>query len=328
MADIIRASSLMGVRDLIVELGGDPDALFQESGIVPSMIGNYDAFLPYTRLAALIGAAAAQLDRPDFGLLLSEHQDVEMFGPVAVLIRYSRTVEDALRGLIRYLHTYSSAVEAGLRVGSAESAFTYSMTVRRLPHPGQIAELTMGVVLDMFRLVTDRDFTPNRIQFCHKQISRLAAYEDHFGCSVEFDAVSNALVFPTGYLSRVLDTGDDQAYALAERYLGSQQQYVDLSANVSAVIEKFLPLGQADLANVARSLLLHPRVLQRRLEAVNTNFDQLLDDVRRASATKLLIDTDLPLSMIAQQLGYSEQSSLSRSCRRWFGASATKVRRG
>ncbi|MGN6724025.1 MAG: helix-turn-helix domain-containing protein, partial [Marmoricola sp.] len=52
-----------------------------------------------------------------------------------------------------------------------------------------------------------------------------------------------------------------------------------------------------------------------------------VDDVRRAEAERYLRDTDMPLGQLAGVLGFSEQSVLSRACRRWFGASPTQVRR-
>ena len=63
--------------------------------------------------------------------------------------------------------------------------------------------------------------------------------------------------------------------------------------------------------------------------------------VRSGIATKLLAmdavtlheighklrDTDMPLGQLTGVLGFSEQSVLSRACRRWFDASPSQVRR-
>jgi AraC-like DNA-binding protein len=47
-------------------------------------------------------------------------------------------------------------------------------------------------------------------------------------------------------------------------------------------------------------------------------FEQMLDHQRRERVHELLTGTGTPLSHVAGLVGFSEQSSLTRSCRRWF----------
>ena len=44
-------------------------------------------------------------------------------------------------------------------------------------------------------------------------------------------------------------------------------------------------------------------------------------------AERYLRDTDMPLGQLSGALGFSEQSALSRACRRWFSASPSELRR-
>ena len=55
---------------------------------------------------------------------------------------------------------------------------------------------------------------------------------------------------------------------------------------------------------------IHPRTLQRRLRAENDSFEAIKDSVRRDVALRYLCQSDLPLSRIAEMLGYSETSVL------------------
>ena len=41
-----------------------------------------------------------------------------------------------------------------------------------------------------------------------------------------------------------------------------------------------------------------------------------------------LAGTDLPLTRISTLLGFAEQATFTRSCRRWWGTTPTAVRRG
>lgn len=70
-----------------------------------------------------------------------------------------------------------------------------------------------------------------------------------------------------------------------------------------------------------------PKALQRRLGLEGHTFWSLVDGVREESAERYLHETELSLTHLARELGYSEQSVLTRSCRRWFDDSPANIRR-
>jgi AraC-like DNA-binding protein len=71
---------------------------------------------------------------------------------------------------------------------------------------------------------------------------------------------------------------------------------------------------------------MHRRTLQRRLEVQGLYFEDIVDLVRRKRADQLLPHAAIPLTEIYQLLGYTEQSSFSRACRRWYGATPLATR--
>ncbi len=90
---------------------------------------------------------------------------------------------------------------------------------------------------------------------------------------------------------------------------------------VQVLVRQLLPSGTAKLKSVAGQLGLHPpKTLQRRLADEHTTFAAITDGgVRRELADRLLRDTGVTLAHLAHELGYAEQSVLTRSCQRWFG---------
>ena len=78
---------------------------------------------------------------------------------------------------------------------------------------------------------------------------------------------------------------------------------------------------------IAAELCMHPRTLQRRLRSEGRSFESIKDEVRREVALMYLRQDDMPLTRVAEKLGYSETSVLSRSCHRWFDASPLQMRR-
>lgn len=327
MADVVRASSLDHVIELVDRHGGNAARLFHDAGIEPERVGDYNRFVRYTALAEVVGRAGEMLEMPDFALRLARLQTVDMLGPIAVLARNAETLELALLGVTKYLHVYSPAIDAQLHRGPRKSRFEFGIKLRRMPYRAEMTELSIGVILGAFRMLCGPDFEPSRVTFRHSRRSAEQVYADHLGCRVVFTARHDALVFPTGLLRRPIHGGDEQAYELATRYLGGQRRRLDMSQHVFDLIKKLMPLGQASLAEVSRTLMLHPRTLQRHLDEQGTTFERLLDDARRELTEDLLRAPEWSLSAIAAQLGYSEQSTLTRSCRRWFGDTPTALRR-
>lgn len=327
MADLVRASSLVNIPELIDELGGDSAALLREAGVSPLLVGDYNRFIPYSALTVLVGRASEELDLPDFGLRVSRVQNLEMLGPIAVLARNADTVESALVGVIKYLHTYSPAIRAELHDEGRLARFSFVITPARMPYRNHLIELALGVILGMFRLLTSSDFRVERVTFAHSAMSEPAVYRDHFDAPVTFGAEYNSLLFPTGVLDRRIDGGDDQAHLLARRFLGTQHRHLGVDEHVYELIDKMLPLGQGDLASVAAEMLMHPRALQRRLADLGTSFDALVAEWRRELSLDLLSRPDISMGEISEQLGYSEQSVFTRSFRRWFGITPLEHRR-
>ncbi|HNM84933.1 MAG TPA: helix-turn-helix domain-containing protein, partial [Mycobacterium sp.] len=53
---------------------------------------------------------------------------------------------------------------------------------------------------------------------------------------------------------------------------------------------------------------------------------EIVDTIRRERARRLLSGTAITLSHLARELGYAEQSVLTRSCKRWFGCGPAEYR--
>ncbi len=84
--------------------------------------------------------------------------------------------------------------------------------------------------------------------------------------------------------------------------------------------------AHARCESVARMLDLSGRTLQRRLAEAGTGFRQVVEAARMGEAVDLLADTRVPLSTLAERLGYAEPSAFSHAVRAHFGASPRALR--
>ena len=97
-------------------------------------------------------------------------------------------------------------------------------------------------------------------------------------------------------------------------------------ANVRGLLERLMPTGRPTGQQIARLLNRSPKALQRALLAEGSSFSGLLEQTRIGLALRCVRDPDLPLSDVAQYLGFSDQSSFNRAFRRWTDATPRQYR--
>lgn len=99
----------------------------------------------------------------------------------------------------------------------------------------------------------------------------------------------------------------------------------DWPGNVIRVI-KVAPSVNHTLTNVATTLGVSSRTLQRKLGATGTEFTQLRDETLYSLARDLLREPGHSISGISRKLGYANPASFSIAFKRWSGVSPTAFR--
>ncbi len=157
------------------------------------------------------------------------------------------------------------------------------------------------------------------------------AYEVFFQCPVRFADHYTRVRFPRSYLTLSMpqcdpglkDLLDRQAQALLHALPDSEPW----ERALQHVMLRLMPEGRTQLPEVAHSLHVSVRSLQRRLEQRGMTWQQLLDRTRSHLAQQYLQDASLSLAEIAHLLGYSEQSAMTRAFVRWTGSTPAQARK-
>ncbi len=137
------------------------------------------------------------------------------------------------------------------------------------------------------------------------------------------------LRLPTALLHQPIVGADVAIREMAMYYLADQVVPDDLAttAQVRAAVDALLGTGRATVREVASTLEVTERTLQRRLASEGSSFAAILDDVRRSKAQEWLAETALPIADVAAMLDLVDQSTLSRAARRWWGTTPSQRRR-
>jgi AraC-like DNA-binding protein len=330
MPNLIRATNLWGYGDLIRELGADPQPFLSRFHISPGVEYEEDAFIPFEATARLLEASADELNCPDFGLRLSLWQGLDILGPIAVIARNAQTLLGGLESIASYLYVHSPALKltAESHTSDTDVRFTFEVVEPGLPYVLQAYELSMANGARMIRLMGGPEARPRAISFMHEQRGSDAAYTKALDCPVRFGQTWCGFDLPRHLAGRRIESADPETRRIATKYLESNYlpSTATLSERVAELARRLLPTGQCSVEAIGDQLALHPRTLQRSLAAEGMRCQDLIERERRDQAARYLAESRFHLSQIASLLGYTEQSTFNRSCRRWFGKTPRQYR--
>jgi AraC-like DNA-binding protein len=332
MPSLVRAQSLRGYHELVADLGGDPDRLLRAAGVDPAALNQLTAFIGFEALVELLERSAAELRCPDFGLRLAERQDIGILDTLAVAMRHSATVGEAMGCGSRYLEIHNHAVAFTPRVDESRGQIfmAFHTIVDHAPRWAQTAEHGLGLAWRIMTLLSEGRAHLQQVLLSHPPVAAATDYEHRFGVPVTFGADQLALVYRVTDLDLAVTESNRELHDLAASYLERQlpADRTSTAMQVRHAVEAFLGTGTCSCRHVANALFMHPRTLQRRLHEEDATFESIRDDTRRDLARRYLGQADLPLAQVAALLDYREQSALGRSCRRWFHATPLQVRAG
>lgn len=330
---MVRASGLRGYSALMRELGAEPLDMLRRYRIAPEALQDDDALLSLRAVVHLLEASAAATGCADFGLRLSLSQDISVLGPLAVAMQNAPTVAGALDYASRYLFMHSPGLVLTVHDGSPlvkkGAELRFEIRLVRQPAQRQTMDLCLADIHHMGQLLAGGHYRLRAVTLPHAPLAAPAAYTRFFGAPVRFEQEHAGLHIERSTLEASLRSVNETLRRIAVDYLSLH--YEDpaqaMASRVRQALRRTLGTTRGRKSDVAGLLGMHPRTLQRRLDAERTSFEAIRDEVRRETALRYLRETRIPLTQLAGILGLAEQSVLARSCRRWFGTTPSQLRR-
>lgn len=329
---VIRSAGLRGFRATVAELGGNAEDFAAAAGLPLAALDADDLLVSDQAMAMAFEIAADRLACPDLGLRIAARQDLGMLGPLALAIRSSPTLADALECTSRYLFVHARSLRLSIEpdpYGEHGVSALYYGVQPGLPTLVQGTDVGLGFLHRTLVRLVDGRYGLRSVELPYRPPAPRRVYEEFFGVGVRFERPAAMLRLPTSLTRRAIAGGDENLRRLAMAFLAEQagDAGAETVPRVRAAVQQLLGTTAPEIGSVARLLTIHPRTLQRRLAAEHTGFAAIVDDVRRQEARRYLTTTDLPMSQIASLLGLAEQATLTRCARRWWNTTPTALRR-
>jgi AraC-like DNA-binding protein len=318
-----------GIAEMLAAEGLDVRVLFAAAGIDPAALEAPGARVQTEKVSRLWEAAVERSGNPAIGLAQHHVPRPASFDVVGYTMMSCADLRSAFDRLIRYLLILSDTFTMMLSEEHDGYRVTFVLFGGDRPVPRQRVEFIMVTLIGFCRWISGREVHPLAIELPYPAPADPAPYCAAFRCPVSFDAPRNSLLFADADMTAPLPTSNPQLAELHERFAGEYLKHFDhaqTSYRAREVIVRRLPDGEPRRDEVAGELCMSERTLQRRLEEEATSFIQLLDGTRRELAEQYLGRLHLSLAQAAYLLGFADQSSFFRACKRWFDRSPGQYR--
>jgi len=323
MTSLIKSTSLTGYPDLVKELGGDPDTLLRRHNIDPRMPYSDSGVIPYSALNSLLETAEEELGCPDFALQLAERQSPMILGPLAFIAQSSASVGEAIASIDKYLHIYSPAIrmEVDTQSNPTRPRLLFELGLPAVVRQRQAIELTLAMTHKTLQMLFGASFHAESILFRNTSPVSQLRYQRFFNARTYFGQACNALVMREEHFNKKIDQHNVQLHNTLVNFVSSiaAENPMSIARQVEQLIQRLLPTQRCTLPLIAEQLGIYGRSLQRRLAEESLLFEDMVDNIRRELADRYLAEARMPMAQIAGLLGYAEQSSFNRACRRWHG---------
>lgn len=321
--------TLARVVEALQALRKDPWPILARHGVTAATLGEPMAPLALPVCAAILQDAAESAACPHLGVLVGARANMENAGPLRLLLLSSRTVRDAVEGILRYGRIWYRGIDTALTVREGYAAFSIEIEGA---FAGREDLLTayMAANLQLFRLLLGKAWMPAAVHLSRPPPGALRPYTSHFGPHVLFGQPRDEFTFAAGTLDQRCGVADEALESSVVRYLSELESHVvpDFLGQVRHAIRDLMLLGECTATRLASLFAVHRFTLHRHLQDHGTSFALLLDEERHTLARRLLANTELPVGDIARALGFKTQAGFNKAFLRWEGVPPGTLRTG
>ena len=255
-------------------------------------------------------------------------------------------------GNITNINTFMPSFFAALAAKNGEQAIARMATYKSLAGPVHLEIVTkpdivnihilgnsLGVELPRFTIMTEQLLLISLLRVGTGKLIKPISVGSKYPYGDQIDAVmgirpqqlaDNCIQFQVTDLQRAFISANNSMWAFLQPGLDQQKLAIEhnqsLLATVQALLLKKIPSGSFSIDEIATSLNLSKRTLQRHLSTLSTTFNDEVQIARRTLVVPLMKDQSLNLIEISYLLGYSDPESFSRAFKKRFHQSPSVYR--
>lgn len=253
-----------------------------------------------------------------------------IFGPCEHLIRYAPCLRTAFNAVARFGKIIADRAEI-------TTHHSQSMAAIQIWHPldesnsGKAGEVGLAMLFRLIEECQEDNFLIG-VDFAHQAIGSLRGYESFFRVPVRFGQPRNTLHYRPDALDLPMRDADEHLF----RYVQSNLELLEdrwqipgqrtLISRIYAGAQANAEQGRFSAEELAITLRVNLRKLQREAKSHGSTVISILDEAREARAKQLLDDPSNNIESISQLLGYSDGRAFRRAFARWTSKTPSEYR--
>ncbi len=321
MEDIakIPARYFAKLHNILADQGIDFDEILIKSDISPRTISNPDGLLRMSQIERLV-ENCMEVANPDSALTLGAHVKLSSHSMVGYAMLSSPTIEYALRLASRFFNLILPSIKMSFRRDEHTISLHFSPT---LPMSTQclhyhLEAIAASVHWELSELLQGKSLHYDLYLGYPKpsygeRYKELQGARCHFGWS-ELPGIK--IVYPASIASYPLMLSDSSTLSMAEAKCRDLVRHAVANRKVADWVAMMLKEATdcaLTLDDLAHTLNMSARTLDRHLKNEQCSFRDIKNQVRHDKATHLLTHSDLSITQIAYELGYSDPANFTRA---------------
>ena len=274
---------------------------------------------PLLAFTRMLSHAAQQSGRQQLGLEMAAFESESTPSIFGELFTCAPTLGDALHALARYFPVSQTGTTVALTQSHGIAHLSYQIRDPAVGDPLHDAAYTLGKIQRSLRRCAGSSWRLDHVKLAVPAPGGTDAYQRFFGAPVVCNAAYTGLHFSARALERPIPTADARRYRNFCAQLELRMPRSATPGLLGDALRTWMTYaareGRATLEQAASDFGVTPRTLQRRLQEQGVGFQDLLAEVRMQTACRLLSESRLPVTRIAEQLGFSETSAFTRAFR-------------
>lgn len=310
--------------------GIDPLPVLASVGIDPAVMQDSELRLPMTTLSPLWLRCVDVTGDPHFGMRsVRYHQSASLYG-LDLALYACASLGDAVRRHTDLIRMINTSAEAHLLPGEGGD---WRLELRPIGPASPTLPARDFYQLFHVRIFERLSGLPARsllrqLEFTRGRVDDASPWWQ-LEAPLLFDQPHAALVFKGEIWDHPLPGANPRLLAEVEQpilqHLARHGMPLPLSALRARLAGMFPASAGAD--QLAASLKISTEQLQHALRQQQVSFAQLLDQTREAQALLLLDNATLSLEQVAERIGFSSASALTKAFRRWRGTTPLSYRK-
>ena len=324
---LTRASGVAPLVAFLDSLGAPTSRLLRQARIPPGLLDEAEGLVPLHLVHRLVEITGRWADIDNLGVVLGQRTSAFNLGAFGQLLGRALTVFDYLQTGARLIGSVTSGEQFWLTREGEQVRFHHFQP----GHPGagrcQSDLYALVVTISMLRRFLGQEWNPRDVRLLATDACMVGDLTVFGDAEVRLNQSHSSFTMPLSTLSQAVPASVRSRIAPSARVPQLKPDvptgFVD---SIELLVAELMMAGGLDIEVVAEAAGTTTRTLQRRLHTFGLSYSTLVQQARLSLASDWLAGSAMPISDIANVLGYRDPAHFSRAFRRKSGISPRQYR--